>query len=135
MAIKILKTVDKWVKAEDGDGDAEFLVVPINYRAHRAAIKKVAGTAEDERWLHYCELVSPKILIDWRGIIDEKGDKVDFDIDMAMDGLSDRVWATLIGEAMKEVNESEETFQRSAKANKVAKNKSKRVQRRDRKST
>lgn len=124
MAIKILKTEERWVTAKDGESDAEFLIRPIDYRVHQRAIRQLASTPEKERWLHYCELIAPEILKGWKGILDEDGKPVTFDLELALGGLSDRVWAQLIGEAVKEVNEAEAIFRGSKNADQVAEDES-----------
>ena len=129
MPIKILKVDDFWIKIKDGDDEAEILIKPVHYDLYRRTIHKVAGESDDERWLKFCEMLATQVIIDWKGVLDEDGKEIPFDIDAAIRGFSDRVWSQIIAAALKEINNAEESFRGDKKATKVAKGKSKRVRR------
>ena len=131
MPIKILKIDDFWIKVKDGKDEAEVLVKPVHYNTYREAIRAVSSVAEEERWLRFCEVIAPKIVIDWKGVQDDSGKNIPFAIDMAVSGFSDRIWSQIIKAALKEINAAEESFRRDSKPVKVAKGKSRRVRRSD----
>lgn len=134
MPISIIKVKPRWIKVKDGDQEAEFLVKPVGWDAHAKAIRTlrevslcalcasgpprtVEGEEKKEdcvecalrRWERYVELLSPTVLLDWRGV-EDAGKPVPFSLDVAKVGLPWRVWEDLLADAVQEVNEAQARF-------------------------
>src|SRR5688572_16101301 len=112
MPIMLVKVEPRCVTVNDGEQQAEFLVRPVDYETYTKALLSLRSSphgcgacppsqpngtilrcrvCDSIRWSFFMEQIRPKVLVDWRAVLDEQGQPIPLSISLALGGLSDRV--------------------------------------------